>query len=502
MKTTVIQIDPHDDLVSIKDKMSWVKSARILLILPAKYNPFENELSLKIIQRYALELGSIVGLVSRNRQLNEVAENLGIPYFSSTVKAEKDGWFQKKSSIPYEKRFVKGLQNIISEKENVPKDSGKADPSTLAKIISLLLVMCAFIGMVVFIFPSAIITIYPIVNTQEVTVDFFADQQISTVQITGGIPARLISIERDGLLTKQSTGVVLIPTQKASGSILVTNLTAEELSIPANTVVSTKGDPKIRFQTTREMVLPGGDKNPVEIEIIALQPGLEGNVGTGSIDKVEGELGQLISVQNTSATNGGESLEVPAPSDADFDAIRAQLIEQLQKEAGKELSLIPQKGERLIDESIRIDKIVEEKRMTATNSPSDLASYQMNISFSGLVINTGDEESLAKMILDSSLPSTLIPLNTQILIRQIDRPTQIDNEGVVWRVNASRLVFDRWEEANVLKLITGRKIESAKNIINNSIPQVRSATIEISPEWWIWLPLMPQRIQFRYAGVE
>jgi hypothetical protein len=145
---------------------------------------------------------------------------------------------------------------------------------------------------------------------------------------------------------------------------------------------------------------------------------------------------------------------------------------------------------------------VEEKRMTATNSPSDLASYQMNISFSGLVINTGDEESLAKMILDSSLPSTLIPLNTQILIRQIDRPTQIDNEGVVWRVNASRLVFDRWEEANVLKLITGRKIESAKNIINNSIPQVRSATIEISPEWWIWLPLMPQRIQFRYAGVE
>jgi hypothetical protein len=36
MKTQIIQLESHDDIISIRDKMGWSQTSRILLVWPEK----------------------------------------------------------------------------------------------------------------------------------------------------------------------------------------------------------------------------------------------------------------------------------------------------------------------------------------------------------------------------------------------------------------------------------------------------------------------------------
>ena len=63
MKTQVIQLDPHDDGTSVRDKMSWAKSPRILLVYPRRSRILARTLDLRLLQRHAATLGEQLAIV-------------------------------------------------------------------------------------------------------------------------------------------------------------------------------------------------------------------------------------------------------------------------------------------------------------------------------------------------------------------------------------------------------------------------------------------------------
>ena len=65
MKTHVIQLEPHDDVISIRDKMSWAKTGRILLVFPARVRSRFLTLDLRLLQRQAESLGAQLAVVTR-----------------------------------------------------------------------------------------------------------------------------------------------------------------------------------------------------------------------------------------------------------------------------------------------------------------------------------------------------------------------------------------------------------------------------------------------------
>jgi len=58
MKTQVIQLDLHDDVTSVRDKMSWAKTPRILLVYPRRSHNLGRLLDLRLLQRHASILGA------------------------------------------------------------------------------------------------------------------------------------------------------------------------------------------------------------------------------------------------------------------------------------------------------------------------------------------------------------------------------------------------------------------------------------------------------------
>src|SRR5512140_3840775 len=92
MKTQIITLESHDDLISVRDRMSWAKTPRILLVWPKYEKVTLRQVDLKVLQRHALSLGAELGLVTRARRVREDAEALSIPVFESTGQAQRVAW--------------------------------------------------------------------------------------------------------------------------------------------------------------------------------------------------------------------------------------------------------------------------------------------------------------------------------------------------------------------------------------------------------------------------
>src|SRR4026209_751844 len=92
MKTQIITLESHDDLISVRDRLSWAKTPRILLVWPKYEKVTLRQVDLNVLQRHASSLGAQLGLVTRARQVRADAEALGLPVFESTGQAQKVAW--------------------------------------------------------------------------------------------------------------------------------------------------------------------------------------------------------------------------------------------------------------------------------------------------------------------------------------------------------------------------------------------------------------------------
>src|SRR5690349_14105823 len=92
MKTQIITLESHDDLISVRDRMSWAKTPRILLVWPKYEKVTLRQVDLKVLQRHAASLGAQLGLVTRARRVRQDAEALKIPVFESTGQAQRLAW--------------------------------------------------------------------------------------------------------------------------------------------------------------------------------------------------------------------------------------------------------------------------------------------------------------------------------------------------------------------------------------------------------------------------
>src|SRR5512133_3751040 len=92
MKTYIVQLEPHDDAISARDKISWSKARRVLLIWPRRGKILSRRVDLLLLQRHSQQLGAQIAIVTRSSDVKAHAENLGIAVFDSAVKAQASSW--------------------------------------------------------------------------------------------------------------------------------------------------------------------------------------------------------------------------------------------------------------------------------------------------------------------------------------------------------------------------------------------------------------------------
>ncbi len=493
MKTQLIPLESHDDLISVRDRMSWAKTPRILLVWPKSERIGLRQLDLKVLQRHAASLGAQLGLVVRHRNIRREAETLGIPVFNSTGEAQRNSWPDRNLQGKRERRSPRRDMRKIREQVRAREDAWRSLP--VVRIGAFLLGVLAVLAIASLFIPHAQIILTPETDVQTATLPVQADPSINSVFITGRIPSRTVRVIVDGNLEARVTGRVPVPLSKAQGVVTFRNLTENNVAIPAGTVLTSTGLPGVRFLTVEHGELSAGLKATIDIPVEAESAGKAGNLEENTILAVEGNLGLLVTVTNAEPTSGGTDRLTNAATEKDLVRMQEDLLQELEEQALKEMESLLAPIDQLFPGTLKVEQIIEESYEPPLGQPGSQVTLFLRVEFSASYVTGEDLTELASTVLNASLPDEFIASGVPITFESLNSP-KTDSEGVTsWRTRVSRNMQKHVDAGKVISLVQGRSMDIALTKLEGNPEIPNTPEIRLTPDWWPWLPLIPFNIK-------
>lgn len=498
MKTQVIELEPHDDVISVRDKMAWAKTERIILVIPRQTHLHSRRLDLLHLQRHASTLGAQLAIVTGVEDIQKIAGELDIPLFTKLSTAKKKTW-QAAEDRPQEFKHTAPPDLLRLRRAAFPPELAWQTRDDIRFGFFSLAVLALLVVLVLFI-PSASIRLAPATRLQSITFPVSASMEISAVQAEGSLPAYSTSIIIERSKTISATGSVAIPFARASGQVRFRNLTGLAVSIPVGTVVSTQSVPPISFLTTASADLPAGLDKTVNVPVMAVEPGSAGNLPPDSLVAMQVNLGAGLSVTNPKAVSGGTDRKTTMPISADRIKIRSALSAEILNECKTSLQDSLAAGDTWFPGSLVISQTLTETYFPAEGQPGDALSLTLRLQCQAQYASARDVKDLAEMLLTTGLPAGYFPVSGGPVL-EADSTPATDEQGVTrWNIRAQSLLQAYIDPLAVVELSLGHRPATAEQQLSRVLPLASSPVVQVKPAWWPWLPLVPFNIKVGMGG--
>lgn len=494
MKTLTFHLESHDDVASVVDKISWGRARRYLLVWSKHNRLMRSRLDLVLIQRHCSRLGAQLGIVTQDPDIKDDAQQLGIPVFHTISQANRSPWRRKK---PGQRSFLRRsgatfkrneIEAFFKDKYTNSKIGGwHRNPVFVSGILSVFVLL-------LFFFPRAEITLPMSESEQNLELQVWASPNIPAPNLNGGIPAGIVTAIVEGQDQAETSSSISLPDQFAVGQIILTNLTDEVVVVPVDTVVLTIDNPAIKFLIEKEVRVPPGIGEKVAVAIRAQLPGQSGNIAAGQIKAIAGSIGSNLLVENPEAVSGGSDIAAPAPSEQDYEKLRARLLSSLEQTAFNEILSKAGTNQRLLPQTLKLEKTLEEVRQPAIGQSGDRLTLRLRVEYSAWYIAPDDLNTMVSTVLDASLPEGFVAVAGSQQIIETTEPV-IEQERVGWEVLANRKIRSILKEEEVKSVILGKSRRSAEELISRMLRLKSQPTIRIYPTWWQRLPFLPFQIQ-------
>lgn len=492
MKTQLLALESHDDIISVKDRMSWAKTPRILLIWPKGERIALRPLDLKMLQRHARSLGASLGLVARDPRVQREAAALGLPVFASPRAAHANDW--PPACSPKFSGYRKPVSALRAMRDTARPTPGRWRGNPIVRVFFFSLGVLAVLVLVALFLPHAEVTLRPETQSRTLTIPVVADPALDSVFITGSLPARTVTREIVGSQKIPSTGEVAIPEIEAKGVARFSNLTTSKINLPPGTVVQTLGASSIRFVTTQVAQVPAGVGKTVDVPIQAVDAGSNGNLETNLIQAVEGPLGLSLSVTNPAPTSGGMDRMVFAPSRADRERLRNILLANLRTQVQeKMLDSLPE-GSVIFPGTVAAVAVPEEVYDPPVGGMGEALTLTLRVKFSAQYVSGDDLSTLAALARTASLEEGFsAPALPELEV--IGDPFTDETGRTNFQLRVEYGVRRALDPRRIIYLVRGRNVELALGRLEEAFVFSDPPNIKIVPAWWPNLPLVPFRIE-------
>jgi hypothetical protein len=494
MKTTLLHLESHDNLVSIRDRMSWAKTPRILLVWPRRGRVDVRPLDLTLLRRHAQTLGAELGLVTRESGIWWAARGQKTPCFRTIRHAQVKEW---QTLAPFDFPAPQRI-DLRAVRAALPGDPYRLNlPARIAifagGVLAVLFILLLFL-------PSAEIRLTPPIREQSLSLAVIARADTTQVYLSGEIPIRRLTLDLQASASAPASGLADLPGAKAEAFVEFTNLSAEAMRVPAGTVLLTRQNPPQAFQTLSSALVPAGGVEPVQVRVRALVGGAAGNVAAEAISAFQSPLGLSLSVRNGEPAAGGSDRRGAVPSDQDRERLRASLLKKLAEQARVQISAELKPGDLFLADSVKLLDVLEEQFDPLPGAPADSLSLSLRARFEASYAADADLRQLAVFALDAALPPGYSPRPGTLTVKSLSAPRQ-DDEGLArWQLQAARSIQLQVTPAEALALVTGRNPRRAARLLTERFELSLPPTVSVRPVWWPWLPVLPFRISF-FSGL-
>lgn len=504
MKTQILQLEPHDDVISTRDKMGWGQAARIVLVWPKKERILVRKLDLLLLSRHALKMGAQLALVTDDPDVRYNARQLAIPVFKNQRLARSPRWRAGKRPARAIERRRPRPDFAALRQEVYPAETAWYNLPVARRSFHAVSIFAALI-LLSLVIPTASISIQPKTLTQEMRIPVSARSSVRTVNLSGELPAHPHTLFVEGYEEISTSGSLPVPEKSSFGRVEFTNLTDGVVKIPTGMVVSTlpeNDQEPIRFSTTVSVNLAAAETALLSVR--SLVAGKAGNVPEGEIKAIEGPLGLSLSVTNPSPTVGGSDQVVAAPTLQDARKLHERLFDRLQEAAGRQLNGGDLIGDGFpIGSSLSLVSVIEETydpplQDEVFTQPAAKLGLTMRLEFQGLAVSNQDLYDVATRILDANLPPGYLPLHSTLELEHLAVPLLDEESTARWRLEATRTLRAVIEEQQVRELVRGLTPNQAASVLQAQLPLDEEANIQLTPPWWPRLPVLPFRIDVSF----
>lgn len=517
-KPEYVQLEKGDDANIVRDRLSFLRGKRVLLIWPEEGTALTRKLDLVLIQREAMRRAIRLALVTHDAEVVKHATELNISTFETIGASERGRWKRGRAKIflgrdarPVEELPREELSSAVkedaAEKPPPRPRSRRAEPTTddapprrsggAGRLVALLILLLILAGGAAVALPTATVTITPGSETISLDMQVIADPNAASVIVENSIvPAVRVQITIEETGTVETTGVQDAENVLSTGSVVFINQTDAEVLIPAGTTVSTSTGTPILFQTTAEATMPSGVGQQMEVPIQALASaaGSAGNVDRGLINTVIGELADDLTVRNLNPTSGGASSAVRVVSVEDQERLLGIVRQQLQARAYTEMLSQLSESQSIILETIRIGEETAAEYSAAAGDVADNLSLSVTAVVEAVAVEERYDRQIAVAGLNARIPrGRALRADTVAVTRGAVQDVDADGR-VYYSISASGLVVGQVNVALLQERLIWMNTESAVRYLNaevdlddNTPPQ-----IALTPDWY---PVLPLRIE-------
>lgn len=505
-----IQIEADEDATSVKDRLSFYRGERVLLVWPEEGTALTRKLDLVLIQREAIRRQIKLAFVTHDPQVVQHAKDLGISTFQTIGASERGRW--KRGS----RRVFTGRDRrptLANEGETLDDITAAYRQSlftgslTLGGIILRMMILGVVLGVAFGVFyfaiPQATIRLTPAVQPLDVSVQITVNSEegYSNIDIENAVlPALRISVEIEETDTIATTGQQVSGQSDAKGEILLINQTESEVIIPEGVVVGTSASTPVHFRTMEEVIIPAGvgSEATVEIEPLPNSLGELGNVDANAVNVIIGDLNEQVSVINPQAIRGGGTEIRQVVTQDDRDTLNRQVNQLLQQRAYNEIIKLPQisEGQRIILETLRI----VEERDEWTRFSALPGAYQDTLSLIKRAV-------VEVIVVDTTLGQQIVFAR---MASQIPRGRAFDPDSITYTLgdvsivdgviqfdmSGSGLVIGQINEPQIKSAIANLTLTQAQTYLRENLALESGMPIEITinPPLFGRIPIWTERI--------
>jgi hypothetical protein len=499
MKTQILRLDPHDDVISTRDKMNWGQTGRVLLVWPKRGRLLRRRVDLVLLQRHSSSLGAQLALITGDPVVRFNAYQLAIPVFKSLRQAQSAHWrVERRRRVrptpPARTPQPKSLEELeeLRQAAHPPVQGWLVQPA--ARIGFFTLSVLAVLALAAILLPGAQVNLTPQTKTQTLTVTVRASPTQENVNLSGIVPARAVTVIVEGRDLLKVSGVTKNPDRTASGKVVFTNLSDQPVNIPLGLVVRDLADPPVRFTTIQTSELDAGPGITTTLAVRALNPGEAGNLPAGALTAIEGSLGLSLAATNTHPTLGGSDRDLPLPTSQDRQRLYEKLETALRQSARTELETQLTQGDLIFTQTLTITRMLEQSYTPADDQPSGQLELSLRLEYQAMSAARNDIDNLATVLLDANLPAGYAPLPDTLAVKQVT-PVVIESANHArWQFTAQRLLSPVIPSSQAITLILGAPPAQAVKRLSDTWPLAEDPVIRLAPPWWPRLPSLPFRI--------
>ena len=510
IETVQLKIEATDTVTSTKQRLSDLRGKRVLLVLSPSRALLKRKLDLILLQREAYRRAIQLALVSRDSAVLAHANELNISCFESVAASEKSRWKRGRQKVflprhhqPSKPQQPEELRSIASRV--LYRDRGKSRFRTYSeRLFVLALLVGVALAALTVVIPGATVEVTLRAEPVDVAVTIIADTTAEGVDADKGvIPAHMARATVETTATLPTTGVRNLDEVPARGTATFTNLTDRQVSIPANTILSTDTGVPMLFRTVVAVYLPAGAELTVNAPFEAMQhySGEEGNIPSGRINAVIGPLADSISVTNLSPAVGGALRTVNVVAAEDRDSLLNIVRGQLQSLGYENIQTTLTDSQVIIIESIAI--VEERKDWTNFSSDVGLMANELTLTMRAVVSAMVVDDNLGRQVSLAQLRDQAPPDKTLLTdaISYIRGPMakQISDDRVTFVAVTSGTLVAQLDTALLLEKLAGVSVAEALQILSMQpeLAAPNKSSIEVFPKGLNRMPLLPVRIDLQ-----